>query len=418
MAVLPLYLSAPGLVCCAGKDREDFFHAALAGDQSGIVPSILPGDFRFFWGCVPDEWIPLAVPAVKEEAGFTEDTRLLRICAAALKQIRPDVERAVEQYGPYRVGVCVGSCDNGSEWSLEAHRTYFTEGRFPPSYKLVFQSASYPAGYAARYFGLSGPSLGVATACASSAGAIVKAAELIRAGLCDAVVVGGVDIASEAALRGFASLEAVSDEVCNPFSRNRKGITLGEGAAFFVLSPDRGRGIELLGAGESADAHHMTAPRPDGAGAVRAMEEALDNAGIKPADVGYVNLHGTGTSLNDRMEAQAMAAVFGAGVPRRPGSLEPLVSSTKPVTGHTLGAAGALELALCWMTVANANTGTAASVPVHCWDGEYDMELPRLRFAGKGEAVPAEQLQICMSNSFAFGGCNTSLIIGKKPQKG
>jgi 3-oxoacyl-[acyl-carrier-protein] synthase-1 len=116
-----------------------------------------------------------------------------------------------------------------------------------------------------------------------------------RAGLCDAVVAGGADIASEAALRGFASLEAVSGEVCNPFSRNRKGITLGEAAAFFVLSPERGAGIELLGLGESADAHHMTAPRPDGAGAIRAMEEALKNAGIKPADVGYVNLHGTGS---------------------------------------------------------------------------------------------------------------------------
>jgi 3-oxoacyl-[acyl-carrier-protein] synthase-1 len=238
----------------------------------------------------------------------------------------------------------------------------------------------------------------------------VKASELIRAGFCDAVIAGGADIASEAALRGFASLEALSGEVCNPFSRNRKGITLGEGAAFFVLSPEGGSGIELLGTGESADAHHMTAPRPDGAGAARAMKEALDNAGLKPADVGYVNLHGTGTPLNDSMEARAMAAVFGAGGPLSP--CGPPVSSTKPITGHTLGAAGALELALCWM--ASACTGDAAWAPVHCWDGERDEELPHLRFSGKGEAVPAERPGICMSNSFAFGGCNVSLIIGKR----
>lgn len=414
MADLPVYLSAPGLVCCAGKDREGFFRSALAGDQSGVVPVTLPGqagDLRLFLGRIPGEWIPRTVPAdVQRESAYAEDIRILRVCAAALEQIRAEVERAVERYGAGRVGVCVGSCDNGSEWSLGAHRTYLAEGRFPPSYKLAFQSAAYPAGYVSRYFGLKGPSLGVATACASSAGAVVKAAGLIRAGLCDAVVAGGVDIVSEAALRGFVSLEAVSGDVCNPFSRNRKGITLGEGAAFFLLSPEEGTGIEILGAGESADAHHMTAPRPDGTGAVRAMEDALDSAGLTAGDVGYVNLHGTGTSLNDRMEAQATTAVFGAGGPP--------VSSTKPVTGHTLGAAGALELALCWMTAASAGEAAAVPAPVHCWDGEYDADLPRLRFTGKGETFPAKRLRICMSNSFAFGGCNVSLIIGKRTKKG
>jgi 3-oxoacyl-[acyl-carrier-protein] synthase-1 len=411
MAALPLYLSAPGLLCCAGKDREGFFRSVLAGDQSGVVPvTLYRGEgASLFLGRIPDEWIPQTASSAEGESAFAEDTRLLRICAAALEQIRADVEKAVEHYGPGRVGVCVGSCDNGSEWSLRAHRTYLAEGRFPSSYKLAFQSAAYTAAYVSRYFGLTGPSLGIAAACASSAGAIVKAAELIRADLCDAVVAGGADIVSEAALRGFVSLEAVSGEVCNPFSRNRKGITLGEGAAFFVLSPEQGAGIELLGVGESADAHHMTAPRPDGAGAVRAMEEALENAGLVPADVGYVNLHGTGTPLNDRMEAYAMAAVFGAG--------GPLVSSTKPVTGHTLGAAGALELALCWLTVRTASKVSAVQAPVHCWDGEYDADLPRLRFAGRGETVPAKQPGICMSNSFAFGGCNISLITGKRTGK-
>jgi 3-oxoacyl-[acyl-carrier-protein] synthase-1 len=257
---------------------------------------------------------------------------------------------------------------------------------------------------------VSGPAFTLSTACASSAGAVIKAAQLIRAGICDAVIAGGVDIASETVLLGFASLEAISDSVCNPFSKNRKGITLGEGAAFFVVSKEpfepEGSGIELLGYGESADAFHMTAPRADGSGAIRAMGEALSRAGKKPGDVDYVNLHGTGTVLNDTMEALAMAAVF-------PDSA-PLVSSTKPITGHTLGAAGALELALCWMTLYSASQDTEGKgrVPVHCWDGMPDGELPSLRFAGTEKG--SQKLRICMSNSFAFGGCNTSLIVGRE----
>jgi 3-oxoacyl-[acyl-carrier-protein] synthase-1 len=261
----------------------------------------------------------------------------------------------------------------------------------------------------------------VSTACSSGAGALIKAAELIRAGVCDAAVAGGLDIASETALLGFASLEAVSEEVCNPFSKNRRGITLGEGAAFFVLSSRdfSGAGIELAGIGESADAFHITAPRADGGGAIRAMEAALKNAGIGPEDVGYINLHGTGTPLNDSMEARALAAVFPA--PEE----APLVSSTKPITGHTLGAAGALELALCWMALqgsaatagpAGGTEPAAAALPVHCWDGVYDDELPVLRFAAPGDG--AANLRVCMSNSFAFGGCNISLILRKRDDHG
>jgi 3-oxoacyl-[acyl-carrier-protein] synthase-1 len=152
--------------------------------------------------------------------------------------------------------------------------------------------------------------------------------------------------------------------------------------------------IKLLGWGESADAHHMTAPKPDGAGAFAAMRDALNMARLAPKDVGYINLHGTGTSLNDSMESLAVHALFADNTPP--------VSSTKPITGHTLGAAGALELSLCWMSLARGG------LPVHCWDGQYDETLPHLDFVTPGTAaVP----KICMSNSFAFGGCNTSLII-------
>jgi 3-oxoacyl-[acyl-carrier-protein] synthase-1 len=402
---IPVYLSAPGLLCCAGNGGEAFLRAALEGDRSGIVPVSQEGR-PFLAGRIPDSFFPPAgrggQAAQAAQAGLP---RLLRIAGAALEQIRPAVEAVVARCGPGRVGVCVGSCDNGAEQSLEAHGAYFASGGFPENYRLRFQGAAYPAEYLARECGASGPVLAVSTACASGAGAVLQGAALIRGGLCDAVIAGGADLASKTALLGFDSLEALSEAPCNPFSKNRRGINLGEGAAFFVLSREPlGPPVALLGAGESADAYHITAPRPDGAGAIRAMERALAAAGMSPADIGYVNLHGTGTPQGDAMEALAMGAVFPA-----PG---PPVSSTKPVTGHTLGAAGALELALCWLLLARAGGGAPQALPVHCWDGVRDGELPELCFAGPRSA--AVGLRACMSNSFAFGGCNISLIIGRE----
>jgi 3-oxoacyl-[acyl-carrier-protein] synthase-1 len=405
-------LSAPGVLCCAGNNRADFFNALLRGDKSGIRPVTTPGGRSFLAGRI-GEGVPEIAGTSSGPETYGSGTRIIGIIKTVLEQIRGDVAEAVKRYGPDRVGVCVGICDNGSEGSLRAHRAYFEGGAFPAAYDLRFQGAAFPAEFVARFFGLSGPVLTVSTACSSGAGALIKGAQFISADLCDAVIAGGADIASETVLLGFASLEAVSDEICNPFSKNRKGITLGEGAAFFVMTKDCPAGergepkIELRGYGESADAFHMTAPRPDGSGAVRAMEEALARAGIKPGEVDYINLHGTGTALNDRMEALAVHALFQQSPPP--------VSSTKPLTGHTLGAAGALELALCWMILAAvagpAESAPAPALPPHCWDGVYDEDLPVLRFAGQERG--GENPRICMSNSFAFGGSNTSLILAR-----
>jgi 3-oxoacyl-[acyl-carrier-protein] synthase-1 len=390
-------LSEPGLICCAGENPERFLSAAVRGDQGGMRPVTLSGLGTLPVGLVQDSLLS-PVPGERDYA----PSRLLRLIGAAMEQIRPSLEEALQRYGPQRVGVCVGSCDNASEWSLAAHRAYFQEGAFPPGYELRFPGAAWPAEYIVRNFGMQGPALGVATACASGAGAIIKGAELIRSGLCDAVLAGGVDLASETVLRGFHSLEAVSENLSNPFSKNRRGINPGEGAAFFVLSREplrqEGKHVFLQGVGESADAYHITSPRPDGTGAIQAMEAALSNAGLEAADIGYLNLHGTGTIQNDAMEALAVAAVFGGAIP-------PL-SSTKPVIGHTFGAAGALELALCWLVLQKGGE----ALPIHCWDGVQDENLPVLNFVAPGSAAPG--IRFCMSNSFAFGGCNNSLIIG------
>jgi 3-oxoacyl-[acyl-carrier-protein] synthase-1 len=403
-------LSAPGVVCCAGANREELFAAVCRGDTRGIQPlSVRSGgaDRRFLAGRVKETVCP-PLPRGAYPACSLSESRLFAITAAALEQLRVDVEAVIAAYGPDRIGVIAGTCDNGSEFSFPAHRAFFSDGGFPAGYGIRFQSAPLIAEFIASYYGISGPCFTVATACASSAGAIVKAAEFIESGICDAVIAGGADLVSDTVLLGFSALEAVSDELTNPFSVNRKGITLGEGAAFFVMcknsrGADAGPLIELLGWGESADAHHMTAPAPGGEGAASAMRQALSRSGLGGGAVDYINLHGTGTPLNDPMEAAALNAVFAGAVPQ--------ASSTKPVTGHTLGAAGALELAICWMTLAAAATPDSGKLPLHCWDGAADPAIPAITLVGGDTAVTPK---ICMSNSFAFGGCNTSLLIGRK----
>jgi 3-oxoacyl-[acyl-carrier-protein] synthase-1 len=408
-----IFLSDPGLVCCAGRNGDEFFESALKGDQRGIVPVRAASGETFLAGRIPGELPPIDDALLSGLPAYPGNTRILRIINTALEQIRPEIERARARYGPEGIGICIGSCDNGSEASLRAHRAWFTGGAFPGDYRLRFQGAGFPAEFISRKFGLRGPALGIAAACASGAAALIRGAELVRAGFCGAVIAGGADVVSETVLRGFNALEALSGSITNPFSKNRRGLNLGEGAAFFVLTREENPGesgkstIELLGAGESSDAFHMTSPRADGRGAKEAREAALREAGLAPGGIDYVNLHGTGTMLNDRMEALAMASVFGEHIPP--------VSSTKPVTGHTLGAAGALELALCALVLR-----LREGLPVHRWDGVYDGEFPALPLVnGSGDAPggprtrPGKKrpLSVCMSNSFAFGGINTSLII-------
>lgn len=399
----PLYLSKPGVNCAAGSSAESLFDSACTGNQNGLKTVETASHVTFTAARIDENLI--------KKTNDEYDMRIIQIEDDALAQIADYVESAKNKYGADRIAVCVGSCDNGSALSLEAHKKYFADGAFPAGYTLVEQSAQYPALYAAKKFSVTGPVIGLATACSSSAGAFVKASELIRAGFADAAIVGGADVASDTVLLGFNSLGAVASGKTNPFSKNRCGITLGEGAAFFVLSKeplavsgnnvqtDDAPAIELLGTGESSDASHMTAPLADGSGAKKAMEDALKNAGLIPSQIDYVNLHGTGTPLNDSMESKATAAVFGErGVK---------ASTTKPLTGHTLGAAGAVELAVCWMAIMKNK------LPVQVWDGERDPEIPELDFVTQKNNNGAH-VRICMSNSFAFGGCNTSLIIGRK----
>ena len=363
---MAIYLSSPGVICCAGSGLEKLHDAVLKGR--------------------PWHKTDLTMEALMDDA---------------ISQIQADVDIVKRKYGADRVGVLAGSCDNGTFYSLPAHEHFFKTGSFPADYSFSRQKAAAPALYIQKKLGLEGLATACATACASSASAMVKACQLIKAGFCDAAVVGGVDIASAIVLSGFGALEAVSPGIANPFSRNRDGITLGDGAAFFVIAREDlwKTGIQLLGWGESSDASHMTAPEESGAGAADAIRKALDSAGAEPKKIDYINLHGTGTKLNDLMESRAVMGIFGKGMPP--------VSSTKPVTGHTLGAAGALELAICY-SILTAGDGR---LPVHRWDGEPDEALPPLNFVRKEKTYSC--IRTCMSNTFGFGGCNVSLIVGE-----
>ncbi len=407
-----LYLSKPGVMSCAGTNIDELWNSVTSGSQQGIKKVTACDGQDFFAARISD--------SVLQPSGARYDMKVVRIENQALNQIAADVETVKQKYGADRIAVCVGSCDNGTEFSVAAHRNYFTEGQFPANYNLEIQGADYASTMVAEKFGLKGPVNTFSTACSSSAGAIIKGAELILAGLADAAVVGGIDIASDTTLVGFGALEAVSSEITNPLSKNRHGITLGDGAAFFVLTREplsqvvstgsTTASIRLLGWGESSDAYHMTSPDPSGAGAEKAIRRAIERAEISASDVGYINLHGTGTKLNDSMESKAVAAIFGENtVP---------VSSTKAVTGHTLGAAAALEAAICWKALVENNGKNIdnRNLPLQVWDGVKDDELPSLNIvdknnSGKTSSV-SKDFTVCLSNSFAFGGANACLALG------
>jgi 3-oxoacyl-[acyl-carrier-protein] synthase-1 len=409
----PVYINDYSLYCILGGDKAQILDALKNGRRGTFTTYDVAGVQR------PVATIDPATLAPVPEKKF--DNRVNRLSQAALVGLEKSIQKAVEKYGANRVGIFIGSCDNGSEASMAALKCFKETGAFPDGYVLDYQRADFPAQFIAERFGITGMLSVHSTACASSASAFVSARNNLYAGNCDVAIVGGVDIASLSVILGFASLEAMSDKPTNPFSANRSGLTLGDAAVYFVVTrePDADlctadcEGLKVIGFGESDDADHITAPRADGEGAYQAMKAALTDAALDASQIGYVNLHGTGTELNDAMESRAVNRLFGES-----NHVDVPVSSTKALTGHTLGAAGALELAFCCLALqsgresgANKNCSNERGflLPAHLFDGVVDPELPPLHFVKPGET--SKNLKYCMSNSFAFGGCNVSLIV-------
>jgi 3-oxoacyl-[acyl-carrier-protein] synthase-1 len=310
------------------------------------------------------------------------------------------VQAAAARWGRRRVGVFIGTSTAGIMQTELAYRARdAVSGALPPSFEYGTTHNSFSvADYLRQRCRLEGPAVAVSAACASSAKAFGSARRMIEAGLIDVALVGGTDSLCLTTLYGFHSLQLSSPTPCRPFDAARDGISIGEAAAFALLErvpenldPDS---VLLYGVGESSDAYHMSAPHPEGLGAKRAMQAALTAASMEPGDIDYINLHGTGTPSNDRSESQAVTSIFGPTTP---------CSSTKGATGHTLGAAGALEAVISVLAIQNG------LMPGGVHTARVDPTLTAHYIKENRRA----QVKRVLSNSFGFGGTNCSLIFGR-----
>jgi 3-oxoacyl-[acyl-carrier-protein] synthase-1 len=388
-----LYLNDMGVIGPIGAGKSDVLERLLAADGSGMEPHVglLTGRSTVI-GRVR-EHLP-ATPLDLAEL----DCRNNRLLAHALDQIAAPISELRDTFGADRIAVVLGTSTSGISAGEDALTAHAREGRMPETYHYRQQEIGTAAEFAARYLKLTGLRYTISTACSSSAKAFASAWRLFATGRCDAAIVGGVDSLCKLTLNGFDVLESLAPDRCNPFSANRRGINIGEGACVFVVSKAPAT-VRLCGVGESSDGYHISAPDPSGRGAEAAIRAALAQAGALPQDVGYVNLHGTATPKNDEMESQVMARVFGLAVP---------CSSTKSLIGHTLGAAGALELGFCWLLLSDANV--RRRLPVHGWDGTRDPDLPPINLVGDDARWERD---LFVSNSFAFGGSNAAVAVGR-----
>jgi 3-oxoacyl-[acyl-carrier-protein] synthase-1 len=382
----PVYIREFAVACALGATEAEVRRNLLSQNPPAVARSATLVDGR----TMPAGALPFDLA---KNHGELADSRCNQLADHCLQSLGPSLATHSSKVGASRVGVIVGTSTSGVREAGTALQSRLRDGAWPPDYRFAAQELGDTAAHVARRVGAGGPVYGISTACTSGAKALASAARLIQAGLCDVAIAGGIDALCDLTLNGFASLESLSDRVCNPFSRNRRGINLGEGGALFILSAEPSA-IRLAGWGESADAYHMSAPDPEGRGAEAAMRAALDRAGVTSNEIGYLNLHGTATRLNDAMEAKAVSRVFGGEIP---------CSSTKPMTGHMLGAAGACEAAFALMALEERQ------LPAHLWDGERDDEMPYIRLVGvHGET---SETRLAMSCSYAFGGNNIALVL-------
>lgn len=349
------FFSASALGCGNGESFENYMRGEAPGMKR--ISGDIPGRDIFFGT------VEAALPAIGEKRWNMRTNALLKL---AFADMSAHVERAKERYGAGRIGIVLGASNTGIDEAENFVDEWLDKGEKPDAMHFSMIELGTPSLYLKKLAGTEGPTYTVSTACSSATKAFGAAIRLMERGICDAVVTGGVDGRCRFAMNGFNALGALSEGRCRPLAEDRDGINLGEAVALFMLEKT-GEGPRVLSVGESSDAYHATAPDPEGFGAETAMRDALAKAGLAPDAIDYVNLHGTGTLANDAMEMKAVGRVFG--------ERAPFFESTKPLTGHCLGAAGAIEAAICAMRI------------VH------------------GESRAA------LSNSFAFGGSNATIAI-------
>ncbi len=372
--------------------------AALREGKSGLSPCTFDAvPFVTYAGEFAD------LDAVKLDDEFASfDCRNHRLAAVALREegFVESAAAARERYGARRIGVFLGTSTSGLRQTELAYRRRDNEtGDLPSDFDYERTHDTYSlARFVRASLCLAGPAFVVSTACAATAKVFGSAARMIAAGVCDAAVVGGADTLCATTLYGFSSLGVMSEEPCRPFDVERRGISLGEAAGFVLLERPRDTSDEdtvlLLGVGESSDAYHMSAPHPDGIGARLAMERALAAAGLRAADIDYINLHGTATPVGDAAEDRAIVDLFGTATP---------CSSTKGFTGHTLGASGVIEAVISTLGILHGFM--PGSPHTRAVDPAF-----RSRYVCEGSRARIDR---AISNSFGFGGANCSLVLGR-----
>jgi len=394
--VTPLLLSSYTATTCLGCGLDATL-ASLRQGRSGLAPCAFETVDLATWigevAGVDDQQLPDSLRRY--------DCRNNRLAQLGLEAdgFAEHVRQAIARYGKTRVGIFLGTSTAGIlQTELAYRRRDPVSGALPDDfiYRCTHNSFSV-AEFTRDYFGLEGPAIAVSTACSSSAKVFAAAARQLALGSIDAAIVGGVDSLCLTTLYGFASLQLTSPLPCRPYDVARDGISVGEGAAFALLERTPASlpagALLLLGSGETSDAYHMSSPHPEGLGARLAMQAALRSAKLNPAEIDYINLHGTATPANDAAEGKAVAALFGDRV---------ACSSTKGATGHTLGAAGAVEAVICALALGHdllpGSPQTENLDPAFALDYLLRSRDGRVRHA--------------LSNSFGFGGSNCSLIFG------
>ena len=369
--------------------------SAVFADKLTLDDTIIKGG-KFYFGKLEKDFEPIDVERY--------DLR----CNRVLKYLVDKLD--LSGFEKDEIGIVIGTTNSGiQEFEASENKHYAELGN--------------PAEFLKWYLGTKNYAASVSTACTSGTKAFSTAVKLLQNDVCKVVIAGGIDTLAAMPSYGFHALEVLSHEKSNPFSKNRDGISLGEGGALFVLTKDvKGQKcldvksitnvgricksdneiVALLGIGETSDAYHSATPDPDGVQAVRAIQLALDDAGLKAEDIDYINLHGTGTVSNDLMEANAIYKVFGDNVP---------ASSTKPFTGHCLGAAASIEAFICYQILKGKR-----NLPIHKYDNEYDENLPKINLVNSN--TKNKKINTCMSTSFGFGGTNAVVIMGNKTEAG
>jgi 3-oxoacyl-[acyl-carrier-protein] synthase II len=377
-----------GCLCAAGASVGELTHALFAGQRRVAWREVRGQRYPVF------QLEPHVVPP-----GYYEGPECLRCGRLAIVAAREALLHAgltPEALRDRRVGVCLGTTV-GSAMNNEAFYRDFRAGRRPGIEPIRQYLRANPATMVAREFGLTGPCQTITNACSSGAAAIGHAAEWVRAGICDVALAGGADMLCNVIHAGFLSLLITDTEPCRPFDRNRRGLTLGEGAGVVVLESQRSLRERqapvqawLCGYGNASDAYHISAPEPNGAGLRRAIDQALAEAGAEPKEIDFINAHGTGTPENDRVEGK----LFPEMLPGTP------FGSTKGFTGHTLGAAGGIEAVITILCLQQKR------IPANLGFQEPDPEFPGRPVT---ENTPVAG-RYGLSDSAAFGGNNVVLI--------